>query len=161
MEPQTWAAWAAVIASVITILVTVLIAKHSHASQETTSIETRLGMLETLIAAINVKVETMWMFQIRRGVSEAIVQGIATKNSPLKFDEAALKRLEPLKEELVSFVHELPPDTSDPEAMLMIENKFGSKIVDTVCIPTGLSHASCLLLAYSVAKQLNPIDLAI
>jgi len=36
------------------------------------------------IARIEVKVDTLWDFQMRRAVAEAVSKGVATINSPLK-----------------------------------------------------------------------------
>ena len=41
------------------------------------------GRLERL----SVKIDTLWDFQLRRGALEAMVSGVATKNSPLTVRE--------------------------------------------------------------------------
>jgi len=111
------------------------------------------------MAQMSVKVDTMWDFQIRRAMSEAVDKGVAIMNSPLLINEGVRQFLNPLKDELVEFWNsgggkQLPPT----EALLELERLFGDRLLTAVCIPCHLSHGACLLLAYSVAsdsRQLN------
>lgn len=108
----------------------------------------RFGELET-------KVNTMWAFQMRRAFSEVVTSGIATVNSPLRFTEEAIKALDPIREELKALWVSLPESVrkSDVEVTLEIEKVFGERLLRMVCIPCGLSHGACLLLAMSIAKD--------
>jgi len=110
-------------------------------------------------AKLELKVDTMWGFQMRRAMSEVVDKGIGTMNSPLVFNDDARKRLEPLKDALIRFYQMLPPTTSDGEVLLAIEKDFGDDLLDRVCIPCGLSHGACLLLAMAIAKQTDVLEL--
>src|SRR5438046_568275 len=55
------------------------------------------------IASIEVKVDTLWDFQIRRGFSEAVQKGIGTMNSPLILTEEAKSWLDCMAAELRRF----------------------------------------------------------
>jgi len=110
-------------------------------------------------AKLELKVDTMWGFQMRRAMSEVVDKGIGTMNSPLIFNDDARKRLEPLKDDLISFYQKLPPATPDGEVLLAIEKDFGDDLLDRVCIPCGLSHGACLLLAMAIAKQTDILEL--
>lgn len=105
-----------------------------------------------------VKVDTMWSFQIRRAMSEVVDKGLGDMNSPLHFNEMAYKSLEPIKSKLINFYSNLQP-MKDSEVLLAIESKFGDELLNLVCIPCGLSHGACLLLAYAVAKQTTDLEI--
>lgn len=110
------------------------------------------------LGALEVKVETMWAFQMRRAVSETITTGLGQLNSPLHFTDAAVAALEPLHQQLLEFWKNVPPGTTDGEALLLIEARFGDEILKYVCVPRGLSNGACLLLALTIAKQSNEIS---
>jgi hypothetical protein len=111
------------------------------------------------LARVEVKVDTMWAFQMRRAMSEAVTSGIGSLNSPIKFREEAVAALEPIRSDLVDFWARLPPRVRDAEAALLIEGRFGDEILQRICIPFKLSHGACLLLALAVAKQSNDLSL--
>jgi hypothetical protein len=67
-----------------------------------------------------VKVDTMWIFQMRRGVSEVVDKGIGERNSPLKFNEEARAKLDPIKDELIKYYSE-HKIMDDYEMLLLIE----------------------------------------
>jgi hypothetical protein len=110
------------------------------------------------LGALEVKVETMWAFQMRRAVSETITTGLGQLNSPLHFTDAAIAALEPMRQQLLEFWKSVPPGTTDGEALLLIEARFGDEILKYVCIPCSLSNGACLLLALTIAKQSNEIS---
>jgi hypothetical protein len=116
---------------------------------------TRIGPLQT-------KIDTMWDFQVRRAVSEVVEIGIVeTKDKPLKFTDDAREALKPIARELVTFYRELSHETKNDDAavLLKIEERFGQSLLDLVCIPCNLTHGACLLLAYSVAKQTERLEI--
>jgi len=110
------------------------------------------------IAKLEVKVDTLWDFQMRRAFSEAVSTGVATMNSPLQITEKAKHKLDPMKVELQQFWEEnktLP----GIDIIMKLESKFGDQILKELCIPLGLSHGSCLLIALAVAKGVDTINL--
>jgi hypothetical protein len=113
-------------------------------------------------ARLEFKVDTMWDFQIRRGLSELVEKGIGKMNSPLVLDKAltpkVVKALDPIKGGL----HEIGvKHKKDSDAMLEIEAKYGDELLRTICVPLGLSHSACLIVALAVAKGTNTVDLTL
>jgi len=111
------------------------------------------------VGALEMKVDTMWAFQMRRAVSEVVSTGLGQLKSPVVFTDEARAALEPIREGLVGFWRTLPKGISDGEALLAIEMRFGDALLRLVCIPCGLSHGACLILALDIAKQSNVLDL--
>lgn len=111
------------------------------------------------IGELEIKVNTMWEFQLRRALSEVVEKRMGTINSPLKLEEDVTKSLAPLKPELEKFWKTEGQKLSDAEALLKIENKFGDQLLRLICIPQGLTHGACLIVALAVAKSTNVLDL--
>ena len=120
-----------------------------------------LKMRTETLGELKVKVDTMWSFQMRRGMSEVVEKGIGTMSSPLIFTDQAKAALETIKNDLVCFYNGLSPTMSDPDVLLELERKFGDQLLTQVCIPFNLTHGACLLLAYSVARQDNSLALVL
>ena len=110
------------------------------------------------VAVLELKVETMWQFQCRRGQAEAVATGIATMNSPLRVDPHPILALGPIREQLVAFYDALPRPLGDSEAMLRLEARFGDELVRRLCVPFKLNQGACLLVALAVAKQSDQVD---
>lgn len=119
-------------------------------------------LYDSRLTQIEVKVDTMWRFQMRRAFSETLERGIATMNSPLKFIPEAIKRLDPIRSELVGFYQNYLMKNhinSDAAILWHLEEKFGKRLLEYACVPCALSHGSCLLLALAVARETDSIDL--
>lgn len=104
-------------------------------------------------AKLEVKVDTMWDFQLRRAESEAVKLGIGRKNSPFKLDDKAKEWIKPLEQKLKTFFAEKGCKLSDRDLAIEIERNFGEEITSVVCIPKGLSDGACLLIALAVMKD--------
>lgn len=113
-----------------------------------TWIQTRL-----VIAKLEVKVDTMWAFQMRRSISESVQKGVATMNSPVKVTPEAKAWFETLRAELQAFYAKLGRKLTAHEMALEIERRFGDRMLKEVCIPQGLYEGVCLLIAMEVAKE--------
>ncbi len=111
------------------------------------------------LARIDVKVETLWAFQMRRAMSEAVLQGAATLNSPLTFTPEALATVNPLKPALIEWWNTRGKNLSHIDALFDLELKFGEKLVQNLCLPHKYSHGACILLALAVASNSSTIDL--
>lgn len=110
----------------------------------------------TRIAKIEVKVETLWAFLMRRGAAEAVSNDLATMESPLYFKESALVLLDPIKDGLHQLAAENPHDNA-LELLFKIEAKFGVFLMMEFCIPMKTYYGACNLAALQVAKQ-KPVD---
>jgi hypothetical protein len=104
---------------------------------------------------IEVKVDTMWDFQLRRGWSELAIKGKARANSPLVLNEETKEWMGDLAQELKAFYSKLGRHLNDRELAIEIEQKYGDQILRKVCIPNGLSEGACLIIALQVAKEVN------
>ena len=108
-------------------------------------------------ATITVKVETMWAFQMRRAVSEAVQGGLATLNSPLTFTSKSLDALAPIRDRLIAFGKE--HNGEGQLAMTFeLEACFGDELLKEFCLPLKTSHGACLLAALQIAKG-SPVDI--
>ena len=107
-------------------------------------IETVIYAGATRLAKMEVKVDTLWAFQMRRGVAEALQTQLATMDSPMIFHEKAIKALEPLRDSLVEFAasrkNEPPLDLA-----IDIERQFGSELLMQFCIPLGARSGHVLI----------------
>jgi hypothetical protein len=112
------------------------------------------------MGSIQTKVDTMWAFQMRRAVSEVAASGLGTVNSPITFTQDAKTAMDPLKDELIAFNRGIETK-SDAEALLEIERVFGDRLLKLACLPCGLSHGACLLLALAVARQTELLSLSL
>lgn len=131
----------------------------------TLSIGSLLGMLWAVFSAsrrlgeLELKVDTMWAFQMRRAMSETVSTGLGSMNSPLIFSDFARHSLDPIEAELKELWRQTLQFMDDAEALLEIERVYGDRLLTLVCVPCGLSHGACLLLAFSVASDKREIEL--
>ena len=105
------------------------------------------------LAKLEVKVDTMWDFQLRRAVSEGLHQGAMTRNSPVEVTEEAKAWMRPVAQELREFYKRLGRRLDERTLTLEIERRYGDRILEEVCIPRGLYQGACLLIAAAVAKE--------
>ena len=106
----------------------------------------------TRLAKIEVKVETLWAFQMRRGAAEAVTNNMATLNSPLNFRADVLATLNPMKERLQLFARE-HQGVTEVEFFMLLERAFGDELVKRFCIPLKVNQGACLLASMQVALQ--------
>jgi hypothetical protein len=136
----------------VLIRVSMWISKQEERLGQLRDAKDRIGALEARVAAIDAKQSTMWDFQIRRAMSEAVSSGAGHLASPLKFSDDVLHCLNGMRSEIVDFVRELP-EKPDSDVLLDIEREFGARLISDVCIPMHLSHGACLLMALYVARD--------
>lgn len=108
--------------------------------------------LTVQLASLQVKVDTMWEFTLRRGAAEAVIHGAATLNSPFCMTAKGYAIIQRMEMELHEFYKTLDLKINDAELILKIEQKFGDKITRDVCIPNQIFFGACLILAAQVAK---------
>jgi hypothetical protein len=122
-------------------------------------LHTQVGWIRVTLAETRLENKTLWDFQLRRGALEAIGNGVATKNSPLTVREEYLAVSKELGEPLREFYRKLGrPAMTNAELAFQIERHFGSRIVDNVCVPLGLSYGACLIIASAIAKGNAVVD---
>jgi len=105
------------------------------------------------ISRLELKVDTMWSFQMRKAFSEAVSSGAGSMNSPLHFTDEALRHLDPIKDRLVALWNRKDrTNDSDADVILEIEREFGLTLTNLANPPYNMSNGARLLLALSVAK---------
>ena len=108
------------------------------------------------LARAEVKVDTLWEFQLRRGQVEAVEKGIARMNSPLEFSAESKSWFAFLSRRLWDLYRGDGRGLSDADLAAEIERRFGEEITREVCLPRNLSAGVCLNLALEVAKEAPP-----
>ena len=109
--------------------------------------------------ALELKVDTMWGFQMRRSMTEVVSSGVGTLNSPLVINEEVMSSLDAIKPKLIDWYENYEGRASDASVLLGIEQAFGNELMNRVCLPCKLSYGACLIIALAVAKQTNEINL--
>jgi hypothetical protein len=133
------------------------------------SIASWLGLLLFIVrgsmrlGALELKVDTMWGFQMRRSMSEVIGNGLGHYNSPLVLEPEAIARLDSIKPQIRQWYNNYPANLkqSDVNVMLAIEHAFGDKLMELICLPCRLSYGACLIIALAVAKDSQQINLSV
>lgn len=106
------------------------------------------------LASLEVKVDTMWTFQLRRGISESLQQGVFTKNSPLQITDHARVWMSSLVIDLQNTYRDKRwTKLRDPDLAEIIEREFGERLLHEVCIPRSLSMGACLIMAMKIARE--------
>jgi hypothetical protein len=121
------------------------------------SVGTGIALLSILwltavkITRLEVKVETMWGFLMKRAVIEGIDRGLMTVNSPVRLEPHSSEMFVHLADELRGF-RAKNSRLGEADLALAIEKQFGDRLVHEVCIPNNISFGVCLLIATAVAK---------
>jgi hypothetical protein len=108
--------------------------------------------------ALELKVDTMWAFQMRRAVSEVVQTNVGTLNSPLKITADAKQRLTPIKKELETCWSTSWNKLHLCDVLMEIERLFGHRLLTLICVPCQMSHGACLIVALAVACGSDSID---
>jgi len=119
------------------------------------SMRDQLDELDRRLVAIEVKVDTMWMFTLRRGQSEAIVDKLMKQNSPLVVTEKAYQLIKPMIPDLQALYERYAKgktEIDEAELALVIEQELGDRILQEICIPNHLYLGACLVIAVEAAK---------
>ena len=113
----------------------------------------RLGRIEDRLERLQKNQDAMWTFQMQRGKSAGLNDGLLVMNSPPVPVPEAIEWFEPLKSDLAAFYREFGTrGMTDEQLMLEIQKKFGAVIVDMICTPRKLNEGTCLIIALYVAK---------
>jgi hypothetical protein len=113
-----------------------------------------LWILAVTITAMEVKIETVWGFLMKRALSEAVVMGVATHNSPVRVTDEAKRWMSELMPPIREFYAKLGRrNITDAELAMEIERRFGDRILHEVCLPHGLYMGACLLIAIQAVRE--------
>lgn len=103
-------------------------------------------------AQLELKVDLIWDFLIKRAMAEAVHVGAATMNSPLVIKEETREWFKDITPELQEFYHLKGFKLTDQALALEIERIWGEKILKDICIPYKLHQGACLIIAQHIAK---------
>jgi hypothetical protein len=119
-----------------------------------------LSLLATICAGVykfaklEVKVDTMWKFQLRRARLEAKYTGAIKENSPMIVTEKARAAYAGLLPDLKHFYKTAGRQAaSDEDLALALERAFGERLVREVCPALGFSEGACLVVAVQLLKE--------
>lgn len=113
------------------------------------------------LARIEVKVDTMWLYQLRRGLSEVQIKNLGEFNSPLHIGPDAEKYIRPLVPDLQAYYKKIDGERlSVIDLAVKLEQQFGNRIASEVCIKAGIHDAACLIMAISVLRPVTTHSLS-
>jgi hypothetical protein len=108
----------------------------------------------TRLARLELKVDTIWDFLIRRALSEAVNKGVGTVQSPFQPSAQARAYFGGLVNELREFYRTVGCKLrSDRELFVAVERRFGERFLREVCIPHGLDAGACIHAAIALMKE--------
>jgi hypothetical protein len=100
------------------------------------------------MGSLELKVNTIWDFLIRRGQVEFVNKGWGTKNSPVKLTTAIFESILPLISDIVKFYAELiknKPNITERDLFIAIESQFGDALVERICVPMNVQLGACVI----------------
>ncbi len=102
------------------------------------------------------RVNTLWMFQMRRGRLEVTEKGLGEFHSPLELGEVAKQAIAPMEAELKRWYRNEDGDRwSMPDFIVNLEKNFGERLTEEVCPAAGVDHAGCWWIAASVLRPME------
>jgi hypothetical protein len=110
---------------------------------------------------LEVHVETLWDFHIRRSMVEATNKGLGTLNSPFILTDEAREMGSVLKDDLLKWYNALPDrDTlNERDLFIKIEGAFGERLIKEMCIPYGVLEGTCILISIALIKGESGVGL--
>jgi len=131
---------------------------HTRAALNVSKIDSITKRLdEADLERLKVCVETMWLFQLRRGLAEVETKKLGTSNSPVILTKKANDLMQPLLPELKQFYNMIHGEELGlVELAIELERQFGNRLVSEVCKKVGVSDAACLVLAIGQLRPIGP-----
>lgn len=112
-------------------------------------------------AKLEVKVDTLWDFLVKRGAVEAYHKDLITINSPVEVRASSYNYVsDSLQAEIQQWYAAQQCKLADDKSILLgIEKQFGARLFQEVCLPHRLTHGECLLIAAAIAKGTPQVDI--
>ena len=107
----------------------------------------------TQIAAISVKIDTLWDFHMKRGQIEGLHMGAMTRNSPLSLTQVARDWFTSLEADVKTWYRKTDKRVSDRDLFVLLEKEFGQRITDEICIPHQITREVCLAGAVLICRE--------
>jgi hypothetical protein len=106
---------------------------------------------------IQERVDTMWAFQLRRGLREVAQKGLGKINSPITLTREAESLMQPLVPELKQFYKIIHGEELGlVDLAIKLEQQFGHRLSEEVCTKASISDAACLVLAIAMLRPIGP-----
>lgn len=112
-----------------------------------------IAVLAVRILRLEVKVDTLWDYALRRAISEAMQPHVVDHIQRMSIERSARSWIEPLRADLQDFYRTKGYKLGERELAMQVERLFGARLLDEIGIPHGLSVGACLRLALDVAKE--------
>lgn len=103
---------------------------------------------------IESRMEILWAFHIRRGISEAVEHGLLTSNSPLELKKNVVPKYPSLFESVRDFYDRLGgKKLSDVELVAQMEDRFWP-MIKPLCLKEKINDGACLaILLHTVRPE--------
>lgn len=111
-----------------------------------------LWILAVKITRLEVRVEVIWNFLLKRAIVEGVDKGLMTLNSPVRITNKATSVLGVMTKELQEKYKTTWNKLSENELAFVIEKEYGDRLVQEVCLPNNITLGVCLLIATAIAK---------
>lgn len=109
--------------------------------------------LDTSVARIEVKVDTMWEFMIRRSKVELIRSGLGEMGSDVKLTESGFEAILPYLPTFLDFYRELSNgELAQNEMYMEFGRRFGDLIMAQIAVPLGLTIGQCVIAAVKACE---------
>lgn len=107
------------------------------------------------VGQLELKVNTVWDFLMRRGQVELVEKGWGTRHSPVQLNVEAFESILPLIDDIVRFYVQLKkrkPQITERDMFIAIESKFGEQLVERICIPMNVQLGACVIAVIESCK---------
>lgn len=107
------------------------------------------------IGGLELKINTVWDFLMRRAEVELVNRGWGTKHSPVKLTVTVFESILPLISNIITFYAKLKedrPNIADRDIFIAIEQRFGEQLVEQICIPMNVQLGACVVAVMESCK---------
>ena len=105
---------------------------------------------------LELKVDTLWDFIIRRGKVEAVKMEWGELHSPIRLNVRGLDVVKPFLDKFLPFYIQLlqrNPPMAEQEMYIEFEREFGDFIMEKMCIPLGVTAGACLIAIVAACRM--------
>ena len=105
-----------------------------------------IGLIYTVVfrqAKLESRVEILWDFLVRRGITEAMQRGLLERNSPFRLTIDIRGRYKPLFDGVMEYYNRDGSKLKDSDLVSEIEKHFWPQIKQ-VCVDQGINDGACL-----------------
>lgn len=104
-------------------------------------------------AQLELKVNTLWDFLMRRSIASGVDNGVVTMNSPIKSTRSMDELLEPFAKDFAELYKNIGCHLNERDLFIEFEKSFGDRIMREICIPYKIHQGAAIFAAIDVAKK--------